>query len=81
MTQFNSAAFGTASMLANITLNWGALQAMPLPFPGRLVTTGNSRSQNAVLRTPMPVVHAEPTLGIDCRIKSGNDEKVMSLQC
>jgi hypothetical protein len=27
----------------------------------RLVTTGHSRSQNGVLRTPMPVVHADAT--------------------
>jgi hypothetical protein len=52
-----------------------------------MVTTGHSRSQNGVLRTPVPVVHAEfeqanarwealckRSFGMDCRIKSGNDE-------
>src|SRR5690349_24831378 len=53
-----------------------------------LVTTGHSRSQNGVLRTPMPVVHADVPqanarwkalfqrdFGMDCRIRSGNDER------
>jgi hypothetical protein len=53
-----------------------------------IVTTGHSRSQNGVLRTPMPVVHAavpqanarwkalfQRDFGMDCRIRSGNDER------
>ena len=53
-----------------------------------IVTTGHSRSQNGVLRTPMPVVHADVPqanarwkalfqrdFGMDCRIRSGNDER------
>jgi hypothetical protein len=50
-----------------------------------LVTTGHSRSQNGVLRTPLPVVHAElqqanaggsirtRRFAMDCRVKPGND--------
>jgi hypothetical protein len=55
-----------------------------------IVTTAHSRPQNGVLRTPMPVVHAEfeqanarwealckRKFCTDCRIKSGNDEAVL----
>src|ERR1700745_4083325 len=65
------------------------IRAMPRHAHATLsiVTTGHSRSQNGVLRTPMPVVHAEfeqanarwealckRKFCMDCRIKSGNDE-------
>jgi len=65
------------------------IRAMPRHAHATLsiVTTGHSRSQNGVLRTPMPVVHAEfeqanarwkalckRSFSMDCRIKSGNDE-------
>jgi hypothetical protein len=42
-----------------------------------LVTTGHSRSKNGVAsRAYDPVVHSEPRHSMDCRIKSGNDDRV-----
>jgi hypothetical protein len=41
------------------------------------VATGHSRSKNGVASLAYdPVVHSQLRLGMDCRIKSGNDDGV-----